>query len=334
MKTKVNQTINLAQKVLGLELRCSDVLGNGLCYANTALVALATATGHPVLRAIGSSIAILLAELNAWQDNAYPDVYDLINARLGGDAIYMLHNEDGQGLQELTKEIQDAKSKLRQCLYVVIQNPVCSEDVTYTGPTHFTVLTRDWSKWVGHLYAIVQSYKITPARLACQQRKAWTCMATTRVFMAGNTANTSTAEQFTEETSTTEQLTEEKAMRAVTRTFDACGTLMSCGTIDVSYAVLEDIALFTGIDIHMLITAGSDSKLHECIRDRVEEDNDLASPIVYDVEHGLTAVDVLARVAHREPYIQDIITSANNEGLTKYRTSYVIVITATGHLSW
>ena len=29
----------------------------------------------------------------------------------------MLHHEGGQGLQELRKEIQDAKSKLRQCLY-------------------------------------------------------------------------------------------------------------------------------------------------------------------------------------------------------------------------
>ena len=87
----------------------------------------------------------------------------------------------------------------------------------------------------------------------------------------------------------------------------------------------------------MLITAGSDSKLHECMKDRVrealgEDTLDLTSPIVYDVENRLTAVDVLARVAHREPYIQDISTSANNEGLTKYRTSYMIVITATGHV--
>ena len=84
METKVNHVIELAKEVLNLELRCSDVLGNGLCYANTALVALAATTGHPVLRAIGGSIAMLLAELNAWQDSAYPDIYDLINARGGG----------------------------------------------------------------------------------------------------------------------------------------------------------------------------------------------------------------------------------------------------------
>ena len=175
---------------------------------------------------------------------------------MGGDAIYMLHDEDGQGLQELEKEIQDAKSKLRRCLYVVIQNPVRNENLTYVGKTHVTVLARDWSKWVGHLYAIVQSYRITPTRLACQQRGARTCMVATRAFMGDDATDTPTIEQ----------LTEKKAMRAFTRIFDACGTLMSCGAVDVIYSVFEDIALFTGIDMCMLITSGSDSKLHECMK--------------------------------------------------------------------
>ena len=75
MKIKVQKVTGLTKEVLGVELRCSDVLGNGLCYANTALVALGAATGHPMLRAIAGSIATLLAELNAWEDNALPNVF-------------------------------------------------------------------------------------------------------------------------------------------------------------------------------------------------------------------------------------------------------------------
>ena len=47
-------------------------------------------------------------------------------------------------------------------------------------------------------------------RLACQQRRSWTCMTVTKAFMVDNTTDTSA----------TEQLTEEKAMRAFTRIFD------------------------------------------------------------------------------------------------------------------
>ena len=110
----------------------------------------------------------------------------------------------------------------------------------------------------------------------------------------------------------------------------------SCA-VDVPYYVLEDISLFTGIDMCAMITTGSDSKLQGCMEDQVrkamEADRDLTSPVVYDEENGLTKIDILARVAHREPYIQDIITSVDNgEGLTKYCTEYMTVITTTGHV--
>ena len=77
------------------------------CYANTALAALSAATGHPVLKAIAGSIATLLAEMNAWDDNALTDVFELVNARLGGEAIYVLHQEGGQEIQYLEDEMQD-----------------------------------------------------------------------------------------------------------------------------------------------------------------------------------------------------------------------------------
>ena len=89
--------------------------------------------------------------------------FDLINARLGGEAIYLLHEEGSQEMQNLEAEIQDATSRLRQCLYVVMQNPVCSEDVTYAGKTHFTVLTRDWSQQVSHGNCM-QQYNHTQSR--------------------------------------------------------------------------------------------------------------------------------------------------------------------------
>ena len=155
--------------------------------------------------------------------------------------------------------MQDPESKVRKCLYLVIQNPVCSRDPTYVGKTHFTVLTRDWSQYVARLYAIVQSYGITPMRLVCQQRVSWTCMEATKAFMTDNIITTAT----------TERLTEEGAMGAVNKILDACGALRACRTIDVPYSVLEDISLFTGMDICIMVTAKSDSVLHECMKTQV-----------------------------------------------------------------
>ena len=183
---------------------------------------------------------------------------------------------------------------------------------------------------MGQLCTIVQSYKITPTMLACQQHTAWTCMEAIRVFMTGN-ATTTLA---------TEQLTEEEAMRAFSRMFDACGALKNCHVINVPYYVLEDIALFIGIDMCMLVAAGSDDMLHGCMKAQVRAamgtdvgNDDWTTPIVYDEDHGLTSVDVLARVPHRQPYIPDISASRDNgEGLTQYRMAYMMVITETGHI--
>ena len=330
MGTKVKHVIKLAKKILGIDLACAKVQGNGLCYANTALTALHADTGGPVLGAIAGSIATLLAEANAWEDNALPDVFDLVNKQVGKGMIYILHQEGGQEMQDLEDQMKDANSKLRQCLYVVIQNPLGSEDPFYVGKTHFTVLTRDWRQHVGQLCTIVRSYNATPTMLACQQRAAWTCMDATRAFMTGKVITTPTAEQ----------LTEEEAMRAFNRMFDACGALKNCHVTNVPYHVLEDIAHFIGIDVCMLITTESDDMLHGCMKAQVRAamdtevgNDDWTTPIVYDEDRGLTSVDVLAKVPHRQPYIPDISTSKDNgEGLTQYRMAYMIVITETGHI--
>ena len=84
-------------------------------------------------------------------------------------------------------------------------------------------------------------------------------METTSAFMMNNIIATSA----------TERLTEEEAMRAFNRIFDACGALRACRTTDVPYSVLEDISLFTGMDICIMITARSDSVSHECMRTQV-----------------------------------------------------------------
>ena len=277
--TKVNHVIKLAKKILNIDLACAKVQGNGLCYANTALTALHADTGGPVLGAIAGSIAALLAEANAWNDNATPDVFDLVNKQVGAGMIYILHQEGGQETQDLEDQMKDASSDLRQCLYVVIQNPLGSEDPFYVGNTHFTVLTRDWRQHVGQLCKIVRSYKITPTMLACQQRAAWTCMDATRTFMTGGTIIAPT----------TGQLTEEEAMRAFSRIFDACGALKNCQMTDVPYHVLEDIAHFIGIDVCMLVTTKSDDMLHGRMKAQVraamdtEGNGDWTTPIVYDV---------------------------------------------------
>ena len=112
-------------------------------------------------------------------------------------------------------------------------------------------------------------------------------MKATRAFMTDNVTTTLT----------TEQPTEEEAMRAFSRIFDACGALIDCRTINVPYSVLEDIALFIGVDICMLVTTESDNTLHECMRAqaRAAMDTDACSddwttPDVYDKDSGVTAV--------------------------------------------
>ena len=255
----VAEWIKTAAKVQGVYMWYLPVPADGRCYAHLMFIALQAYNDNTCsdLYAAGACLGMMASMFNEWNCMAYAGVFDKINDACGSCLIYTVDLVAGLTEESVIQQMNDPGSKLNSCLFVVIQSPMCSQDLSLAGSTHFSVLTRNWTHselYIREFRRRIGLCKISPAGFICRTRAVWLDNDVLKKVISGSLSELD------------DHVEEKVAVSWSSRFANSIRMLHSENAANSTFWTIQYVTWFIGIDIAVLMKTGPSGYLSDVLQ--------------------------------------------------------------------